>query len=204
MNVLRYKDYYGSVRFEDGRLIIQILHIDDLITAECDSASAARSAFEELVDDYIETCIELKKAPSKPFKGSLNVRIPPALHKQAALAAAERGESLNAFITQAVQAYLDTTGMGDLESQTAKARHLLTLASNSVLAQAQSVQKGHHWMHDFWESHWHHVSKEELFYPKSDVYLVARGISDLLRDQTDQTKDSPWMKRRVAREAHDV
>jgi predicted HicB family RNase H-like nuclease len=106
MSLLRYKDYQGGVRFEDGRLIIQILHIDDFITTECDSAAAAQSAFDELVDDYLDTCAELKKEPSKPFKGSLNVRMPPALHKRAALRAAERRESINALITQALQTYL--------------------------------------------------------------------------------------------------
>ena len=34
MTQLRYKDYQGAVTFADGTLIIQILHIDDLITTE--------------------------------------------------------------------------------------------------------------------------------------------------------------------------
>jgi predicted HicB family RNase H-like nuclease len=106
MTTLRYKDYQGAVTFEDGRLVIQILHIDDFITTECDSASGAQAAFEELVDDYLATCAELKKQPSKPFKGSFNVRLSPALHKRAAMAAAEREESLNAFLIQALEAYL--------------------------------------------------------------------------------------------------
>jgi hypothetical protein len=41
MTVLKYKDFQGSVSFEDGTLVAQILHIDDLIVAEC---------------DYLETC----------------------------------------------------------------------------------------------------------------------------------------------------
>ena len=107
MTTLRYKDYQGSVTYEDGRLVIQMLHIDDFITTECESAAGAQTAFEELVDDYLETCAELKKEPSKPFKGTFNVRIPPALHRQAAMKAAERGESLNAFIARALQTCLE-------------------------------------------------------------------------------------------------
>ena len=56
MTVLKYKDFQGSVSFEDGTLVVQILHIDDLIVAECDSASKVEQTFQELVDDYLETC----------------------------------------------------------------------------------------------------------------------------------------------------
>jgi hypothetical protein len=31
MTVLKYKDFQGSVCFEDGTLVLRILHIDDLI-----------------------------------------------------------------------------------------------------------------------------------------------------------------------------
>jgi predicted HicB family RNase H-like nuclease len=102
MSTLQYKEYQGSVTFEDGALLIQILHIDDCITTTCDCASGAPAAFAELVDDYIETCAAVGKEPSKPFKGSFNVRIGTALHKNAALAAAERGETLNSWIAGAV------------------------------------------------------------------------------------------------------
>ncbi|MFZ3327173.1 MAG: hypothetical protein WA231_15320 [Methylocella sp.] len=42
MTVLKYEDLQGSVSFEDGTLVLQILHIDDLIVAQCDSASSER------------------------------------------------------------------------------------------------------------------------------------------------------------------
>ena len=44
MTQLRYKDYQEAVTFADGTLIVQILHIDDLITTECESASQAQAA----------------------------------------------------------------------------------------------------------------------------------------------------------------
>jgi predicted HicB family RNase H-like nuclease len=104
MSVLRYKDYQGSVDFEDDRLIIRILHIDDFITTEIDSASKAQVALAELVDDYLATCAELGKEPCKPFKGSFNVRVTPELHRQVAMAAAEVNESMNAWIAKALEA----------------------------------------------------------------------------------------------------
>ena len=103
MSALHYKEFQGSVDFEDGRLIIRLLHIDDLVTTEIDSATQAQCAFEELVDDYIQTCIDLKKEPCKPFKGTFNVRVAPELHRQVAMAAVDKGQSMNGWISDALE-----------------------------------------------------------------------------------------------------
>jgi predicted HicB family RNase H-like nuclease len=103
MNTLQYRDYQGAVTFEDDTLVIQILHIDDYITTTCDTASGAQAAFEELVNDYIETCKVVGKQPSKPFKGTFNIRIGSSLHRNAAVAAADCDETLNAWIVGAVE-----------------------------------------------------------------------------------------------------
>lgn len=107
MTTLRYKDYQGSVEFEDGHLTIQILHIDDVITTQVDNAAEAPAAFEQLVDDYVATCAEVGKEPCKPFKGSFNVRVTPELHRVVAMAAAETGESMNAWIAVALEAHFE-------------------------------------------------------------------------------------------------
>ena len=59
MTALHYKEFQGSVEFEDGLLVVRILHIDDLVMTEIDSAAMAQAAFQELVDDYVRTCAEL-------------------------------------------------------------------------------------------------------------------------------------------------
>lgn len=107
MTTLRYKDYQGSVTYEDGTLVLQILHIDDFITTECDSAGDVQKAFEALVDDYLATCAEVGKEPNRPFKGSFNVRVTPDLHRRAAMAAADEGLSLNAWVERAVAQQLE-------------------------------------------------------------------------------------------------
>jgi predicted HicB family RNase H-like nuclease len=104
MTILSYKGYQGSIEYEDGQLIVQLLHIDDFITTTVDSASQAEGAFRELVDDYLATCEESGRAPNKPYKGSLNIRMPPELHRRAAMAAASAGVSLNAWIVRACEA----------------------------------------------------------------------------------------------------
>ena len=103
MSTVRYRDYQGAVEFDSGKLLIRILHIDDLITTEVDSASKVEAAFAELVEDYLASCTELGKEPDKPFKGLFNVRVPPELHKQAACAAASESITLNAYVTAALE-----------------------------------------------------------------------------------------------------
>ncbi len=68
--------------------------------------------FEAAVDDYIETCVALGKEPQRPFKGLFNVRVPPALHRAAALRATRDGAALNEVVVRALSEYL---GIGTKE-----------------------------------------------------------------------------------------
>lgn len=107
MSTVRYRDYQGSVDFEDNKLVIRVLHIDDLITTEVESAADVEAAFAELVEDYLATCAEVGKEPARPFKGLFNVRVPPDLHRQAAFAAARNEVTLNSFVTTALEEKLN-------------------------------------------------------------------------------------------------
>ena len=106
MTIHSYKDYQGSIEYENAQIVIQLLHIDDFITTTCESAASAESAFRELVDDYLATCEETGRPPSKPYKGSLNIRMPAALHRRLAMAATAAGVSLNSWIVRACEAAL--------------------------------------------------------------------------------------------------
>lgn len=107
MSTIQYKDFQGSVEFEDGRLIIRILHIDDFITAECDCASDAETVFKELVDEYFALCREAGRDPCRPFKGTFNIRVSPDLHRKAGMAAVSDGVSLNSWVEAAMTAHLE-------------------------------------------------------------------------------------------------
>ena len=77
MKTINYKGYQASVEYDDGTLFVKVLHIDDLLVAECDSASDAPKALADLVDAYLDDCAELGREPTKPFKGTFNVRVGP-------------------------------------------------------------------------------------------------------------------------------
>lgn len=104
-DMMSYKGYYGSVHFDDEELIFygKIEFIRAVVTYEATHAKALRKAFEEAVDDYLETCRTQDISPEVPFKGSLNVRLGADLHRRIAIAAAELHVSINKFIADALE-----------------------------------------------------------------------------------------------------
>ncbi|XTD39774.1 type II toxin-antitoxin system HicB family antitoxin [Citrobacter murliniae] len=76
-NMLKYKGYFGSVEFslEDRVLHGKIQCVNDLVTYEAENLDGLQLAFEEAVDDYLDTCKALNKEPEKPMSGTFNVRI---------------------------------------------------------------------------------------------------------------------------------
>lgn len=65
MNQLEYKGYKGSIEvcLEDDLLHGKLLGINDLITYEGYTVQEIRKAFEDAVNDYLETCKELGRKP---------------------------------------------------------------------------------------------------------------------------------------------
>ncbi len=107
-DMMEYKGYLGSVHYsdEDRCFYGKIEHIKGLVSYEGHDVNSIRKAFEEGVDDYLETCIAKNKVPDKPFKGSFNVRTGPDLHRQAYIYAQKKKTSLNNVIITALETYL--------------------------------------------------------------------------------------------------
>ncbi|ELB2927340.1 type II toxin-antitoxin system HicB family antitoxin [Vibrio alginolyticus] len=109
-NLLTYKGFYGSVSHSIEEEIIhgKIECINDLITYEAESIKELKAAFQEAVDDYLETCELIGKKPDKTMSGSFNVRIGPELHKKAFIDAKSLNMSLNEYVKTAVEDKLRT------------------------------------------------------------------------------------------------
>ena len=107
-NTMKYKDYYGSVEFsdEDNILFGRIIGINDRITYDGENVNSLRTSFKEAVDGYLETCLEIGKDPEKSYKGTFNVRIAPALHRDLAIYSATHGKSLNSTVEEAIRNYI--------------------------------------------------------------------------------------------------
>lgn len=110
-DILQYKGYFASVQFSamDEVFFGKILGINDLVSFEGTTVKELKDAFEEAVEDYLETCKKLKKEPEKMYKGSFNVRISSELHRQAALVSAGKNMSLNDFVRYAIDLAVSKT-----------------------------------------------------------------------------------------------
>jgi predicted HicB family RNase H-like nuclease len=109
LDILKYKDYEGTAELDMSRKVCRgkILFINDLVTYEAESPATLQAEFEAAVDDYIETCVELKREPQKPLKGLFNVRISSDLHRAATIKGLEDNVSLNEVVTRALDSYLN-------------------------------------------------------------------------------------------------
>jgi predicted HicB family RNase H-like nuclease len=107
--ILEYKGYLGSadVNIEDGLIHGRLLYINDVVSYVSSSPKEIETAFRDAVDDYLETCHECGDKPDVPFKGSLNIRLGPELHRAAALDADKCGAKLNDWIKAACQEKLE-------------------------------------------------------------------------------------------------
>jgi predicted HicB family RNase H-like nuclease len=120
MNTLTYKGYAAVVEFDSEDLILvgRIAGIEDQISFHAEDGPSLVEAFHEAVDDYLQTCAAIGKPPQKPFSGNLMLRVDPALHAQASIAAKLSGKSLNAWGASAIRQAAEQALGADL-SQTA-------------------------------------------------------------------------------------
>ena len=97
MNAMTYRGYTARVDFDDrdGLLVGRLLGIRDIVSFHADNVPDLRAAFEEAVDDYLETCAKIGKTAEKPTSGKLMLRVPPEVHGAALVAAQAAGTSLN-------------------------------------------------------------------------------------------------------------
>lgn len=100
---LEYKGYLGSVEvdLDEGFVYGRLMFLKDVVSYRADEVKGIKSAFEAAVDGYLAMCAELGDAPDTPCKGTFNVRLGPALHQRAAVAATREGVSLNDWVKQA-------------------------------------------------------------------------------------------------------
>ena len=105
MNTITHKNYAARVEYseEDSCFVGHIVGIRDVIGFHGESVAELRAAFEEAVDDYLETCKKLNQEPNHPYSGQFRLRLSPELHARAAMAAETKGKSLNAWVSDAIE-----------------------------------------------------------------------------------------------------
>lgn len=106
--MLNYKGYYGTIEYslEDQVLYGEVVGINGLLSYEGNTLKELEDDFRGVIDEYLEDCKAEGITPQKSYKGTFNVRISPELHRDLALIADEKGETLNKLVGQALNNYV--------------------------------------------------------------------------------------------------
>ncbi|MGE4405176.1 type II toxin-antitoxin system HicB family antitoxin [Pseudomonas sp.] len=105
MNAMNYKGYAARIEYsdEDASFVGHIAGIRDVIGFHGESVQELRVAFEEAVDDYLDTCAKLERTPQKPYSGKLSLRLEPALHASVAVKAELAHKSINQWVAEVLE-----------------------------------------------------------------------------------------------------
>ena len=103
--LLSYKNYNGTVEYskEDKCLYGKVTGIKSLLSYEGNSVKELETDFQNVIDEYLQECLERGVEPEQAYKGTFNVRISPELHRSIATYAIEHGKTLNASVEEAIR-----------------------------------------------------------------------------------------------------
>lgn len=100
MNAMTYKGYAARIEYsdEDGLFVGHIAGIRDVVGFHGESVQELRTAFEEAVNDYLDTCAQLDRPPQKTYSGKLSLRLGPELHATVSVKAELEHKSINQWV----------------------------------------------------------------------------------------------------------
>jgi len=104
-SMLEYKGYHATIEFDadDNIFVGEVFGITDSLNFHGASVSELKKMFKQCIDNYLDLCKQIGKNPDKEYKGSFNVRIPPEMHKKAALEATRQRITLNQYVVRAIE-----------------------------------------------------------------------------------------------------
>jgi predicted HicB family RNase H-like nuclease len=102
---MAYRGYTADIAFddEDGLFTGRIAGIRDGVGFHAETVADLRAAFHEAVDDYLEACERIGKAPQQAGSGPVMVGISPEVHRRATHAAERAGKSLDQLTEEALE-----------------------------------------------------------------------------------------------------
>jgi len=102
---MRHKGYTAKVVYDDAAGVLrgEVVDLRDDIAFQATTVAQLRREFHAAVDGYLLDCATRGVEPAKPFSGRLLLRLPPDLHRRAAITAATLDVSLNDFLVGSIE-----------------------------------------------------------------------------------------------------
>jgi predicted HicB family RNase H-like nuclease len=105
MNLMSVDGYYARIEYNSDTDLFrgEILGLSGGADFYGANPDELRQEFKKSLDVFLEVCKEQGIEPRRQFSGRFNLRIPPELHEQLAMAAEAQGKSLNALAQETLQ-----------------------------------------------------------------------------------------------------
>ena len=105
MNLMSVDGYYARIEYNSDTDLFrgEILGLSGGADFYGANPDELRREFKKSLDVFLEVCKEQGIEPRRQFSGKFNLRIPPELHEQLAIAAEAQGKSLNALAQETLQ-----------------------------------------------------------------------------------------------------
>ena len=105
MNLMSVDGYYARIEYNSDTDLFrgEILGLSGSADFYGANPDELRREFKKSLDVFLEVCKEQGIEPRRQFSGKFNLRIPPELHEQLAMAAEAQGKSLNALAQETLQ-----------------------------------------------------------------------------------------------------
>ena len=105
MNLMSVDGYYARIEYNSDTDLFrgEILGLSGGADFYGANPDELRQEFKKSLDVFLEVCREQGIEPRRQFSGRFNLRIPPELHEQLAMAAEAQGKSLNALAQETLQ-----------------------------------------------------------------------------------------------------
>lgn len=105
MNVMTVGEYHAKIEFDEELDLFrgEILGLNGGADFYGKNPKELRAEFKKSLDIFLEVCEEKGIEPRRHFSGKFNLRIPPELHEQIAIAAQAEGKSINTLAQEALR-----------------------------------------------------------------------------------------------------
>jgi predicted HicB family RNase H-like nuclease len=105
MNVMTLDGYHAKIEYDPELDLFrgEILGLNGGADFYGKSPKELRAEFKKSLEVFFEVCKEKGIEPRRHFSGRFNLRIPPELHEQLAIAAQAEGKSINTLAQEALR-----------------------------------------------------------------------------------------------------